>query len=591
MIEKTTNLSNEHGKIGKLKDLKNYKNIIRYARRYFCWALVAIASAVLLSYLEVLKTDALREIVDTAQKGDLSSVFVVFLRAVVIIGCIMVCVFFSRYGAGRFSTGIMRDVKRDSARRIENLPIGYMTSNRSGEILSKMSTDADTVQSFMEDDFIKLIQLPFSFIFYIVYLVSLNPILFLICFATVPILVPLGASFSTPFKSGSKKYMKYLGKVSNTVADMVGGIAVVKSYNLEETISDKYDKGIRRATDMALHNDKFHYKGAAMFNLARNIPTLTCLIAGGYMCLKGSFTIGALVAFSTLLSQTLSPLMRASAMFFNLRYSSAAADRVFSMINEPSEPDSGERLDTLPEDRPAISFHDVCFEYEEDKPVLSGISLDISVGESVGFAGPSGCGKSTLLGLVCGFYYPKSGSITVGGIEISKNNLKSTRNLISYVSQEAYLFPVSIYDNIAMGKPDAAREEVIAAAKAAYAHDFIMEMENGYDTVVGERGNRLSGGQIQRISIARAMLKNAPILLLDEATSALDVKAEAEVQQAIDNLSSGKTVMVVAHRLSTIRGCDKIAVIDNGVVTECGTHDELINLSGEYAKLCDLASL
>lgn len=309
------------------------------------------------------------------------------------------------------------------------------------------------------------------------------------------------------------------------------------------------------------------------------------------MCFKGTFTIGALVAFTTLLSQTLSPLMRASAMFFNLRYASAAADRVFSMINEPSEPDGGETLKELPKDIPAVSFRNVCFEYEKGKPVLSGINLDVAVGETVGFAGPSGCGKSTLLGLVCGFYPPSSGIITVGGIQLNGNNLKSTRNLISYVSQEAYLFPISIYDNIAMGKPNATRDEIIAAAKAAYAHDFIMETENGYDTIVGERGNRLSGGQIQRISIARAMLKNAPILLLDEATSALDVKAEAEVQQALDNLSSGRTVLVVAHRLSTIRNSDRIAVIENGVVSECGTHEELTEAGGTYAKLCELSSL
>ena len=261
------------------------------------------------------------------------------------------------------------------------------------------------------------------------------------------------------------------------------------------------------------------------------------------------------------------------------------------MINEPSEPDGGETLKELPKDIPAVSFRDVCFEYEKGKPVLRGINLDVAVGETIGFAGPSGCGKSTLLGLVCGFYPPSSGIITVGGIQLNGNNLKSTRNLISYVSQEAYLFPISIYDNIAMGKPNATRDEIITAAKAAYAHDFIMETENGYDTIVGERGNRLSGGQIQRISIARAMLKNAPILLLDEATSALDVKAEAEVQQALDNLSSGRTVLVVAHRLSTIRNSDRIAVIENGVVSECGTHEELTEAGGTYAKLCELSSL
>lgn len=567
------------------KRYTNIKNILKYAKRYFVWALIAIIASVSYSLLEVGKTESLREIVDIAQSGDAMGIIPVFVRGVIIIGCIMVCVFFSRFASGRFSTAIMRDVKRDSAKKIESLPMEFMTSNRSGEMLSKMSTDADTVQNFLEGDFIQLIQLPFSIIFYMVYLFRLSPILFLICFSSAPFLIPLGASFSVPFKAASKKYMKYLGRVSNTVADMAGGISVIKSYNLEDRLSDKYNSGIRRATDMALNNDKYQYKGAAVFNLARNIPVITCLVAGGYMCFNQDLSIGSLVAFTTLLSQTLSPLMRASSMFFNLRYSAAAADRVFSILNEASETSGTLGEAKLSDDIPAISFENVCFEYEDDMPVLRGVTLDIKKGESVGFAGASGCGKSTLLGLVCGFYKPSGGRILIGGTDINERDINSTRKLISYVSQEAYLFPVSIYENIAMGKPSATKDEVIAAAKAAYAHDFIEEFEDGYDTVVGERGNRLSGGQIQRISIARAFLKNAPVLLLDEATSALDVKAEAEVQAALDNLSRGRTVLIVAHRLSTIRNADKIAVISDGVIAECGTHDELMALDGVYTSL------
>ena len=513
-----------------------------------------------------------------------------FLKAVLIIICVMVCIFLSRYAAGRFSSSVMRDVKRDSARHISQIPLSYMNSNRSGELLSKMSTDADSVQSFMEGDFIQLIQLPFTIVFYAIYLIWLNPILFLACFATLPILIPLGASFAIPFRVGSKKYMKYLGKVSNTVADMVGGISVVKSYNMERALADKYQSGIERATNMALKNDKCQYKGSFIFNLARNIPTLTCLVFGGYLCFKGSLTLGALIAFSSLLGQTLSPLMRASSMFFNLKSASASAERVFSIINEPSEQEGSEVSASLNGDVPAIQFENVSFGYEEDKPVLKNLNLSIKKGETVGFAGASGCGKSTILGLICGFYRPSSGRILIGGIDMGDRNLKAVRSLISYVSQDAYLFPFSIYDNIAMGKSGATKEEVIAAAKAAYAHDFIMETENGYDTIVGERGSRLSGGQIQRISIARAMLKDAPILLLDEATSALDVKAEAEVQKALDNLSIGRTVLVVAHRLSTIKGADRIAVIDNGIVAECGSHDELLKKDGLYAKLQNVHS-
>ena len=569
---------------------KIFKNIIFYARRYFPWALVAVLATVSFSFLEVMKANILRAIVDLAQSGNVNGILPEFLKAVLIIICVMVCIFLSRYAAGRFSSSVNRDVKRDSARHISQIPLSYMNSNRSGELLSKMSTDADSVQSFMEGDFIQLIQLPFTIVFYAIYLIWLNPILFLACFATLPILIPLGASFAIPFRVGSKKYMKYLGKVSNTVADMVGGISVVKSYNMERALADKYQSGIERATNMALKNDKCQYKGSFIFNLARNIPTLTCLVFGGYLCFKGSLTLGALIAFSSLLGQTLSPLMRASSMFFNLKSASASAERVFSIINEPSEQEGSEVSASLNGDVPAIQFENVSFGYEEDKPVLKNLNLSIKKGETVGFAGASGCGKSTILGLICGFYRPSSGRILIGGIDMGDRNLKAVRSLISYVSQDAYLFPFSIYDNIAMGKSGATKEEVIAAAKAAYAHDFIMETENGYDTIVGERGSRLSGGQIQRISIARAMLKDAPILLLDEATSALDVKAEAEVQKALDNLSIGRTVLVVAHRLSTIKGADRIAVIDNGIVAECGSHDELLKKDGLYAKLQNVHS-
>ncbi len=562
-----------------------YKNIAKYAKTYIMWAAAAAAGTVLSSWLEVRKTDCLKQIVDSAQAGELSAVPRIFLIAALCVAGIMAAVYISAYAAGRFSTGMIRDIKRDSAKRISKIPIDYMNSVRSGEMLSKMSSDADNVQFFMESDFIAMMEIPFTFIFYLVFLIRLNPPLLLASIISAPIFVAIGARFSIPFKIGSKKYMRYLGLVSNTVADMVGGIPIVKSYNIEDALAEKYDSGIDKATDMALGNDRIQYRGIFFFQLARHVPLTVCLIYGGLLCFKGSLTLGALVAFTSLISQLLSPIIRSSQMFFNFRTATASAERLFSIINEPIEREGGIVSSELPNDVPAIEFSDVSFEYESGKPVLKNISLSIAKGEQVGFAGASGCGKSTLLGLVCGFYAPDSGSIKIGGIDINERELKSTRAMISYVSQETYLFPESIYDNIAMGKPGASRDEIIAAAKAAYAHDFITATENGYDSKVGERGCRLSGGQIQRIAIARAFLKNAPILLLDEATSALDVKAEAEVQKALDDLSCGRTVLVVAHRLSTIKDSDRIAVIDGGVIAECGKHDELMSLGGVYAKL------
>lgn len=565
-----------------------WPNIFKYVRSYILWAVFAAGATVMVSLLEVLKADLLSGIIDAAQSGAAREIMRMFAAAAAVMAAIMLCVFLSRLCAGKFSAGIIHDIKRDSARRISKIPMDYMNSNRSGEMLSKMSADADTVQSFMENDFIALIQLPFTILFYSVYLIRLNPALFAACFLPLCVLVPLGAVFAVPFRTASKKYMKYLGRVSNTVADMVGGISVVKSYNMESEIAGKYNAGIKRATDMAINNDKIQYKGSFFFSLSRHVPVYICLLLGGYLCFKGSLTLGGLIAFSTLLSQTLSPLIRTSQLFFSLRAASASAERLFSIINEPTESDDGKVLKQLPEGKAAIEFKNVEFGYDRDRPVLKKLDLSVGLRETVGLAGASGCGKSTLLGLVCGFYRPSGGSVLIGGE--ADINLSSMRSLISYVSQEAYLFPFTIYENIAMGKPGASREEVIAAAKAAYAHEFILNTENGYNTVVGERGCRLSGGQVQRISIARAILKNAPILLLDEATSALDIHAEAEVQKAVDNLSRGRTVLVVAHRLSTIKNADRIAVIDDGRVKECGSHDELMRLGGIYSRLYSLSA-
>lgn len=564
---------------------KNYRYIFKYAKRYFIWAVAAVAATVLFSILEVEKADLLRQIVDLAQMGSIDGIFGMFIKAAVVILLIMLCVFISDFAAGRFSAGFIRDIKSDSARKVGKIPMDAMTAERSGEILSKMSADADSVQDFMEHDFINIMQFPFMIVFYSVFMLRLNPLLFGACFILVPVLVVLGMSFALPFKEGSRKYMAYLGKVSNTVADMAGGISMVKSYNMEDNLNTRYGRGIKKATDMALSNDRMRYKGRMFFNLARHIPIYVCLIFGGFLCFRGSLTLGALVAFFTLINQILGPLVSSYQMFFSVRAASASAERLFSLLNEPSEREGGVKTAELREDVPAIEFRNVSFGYEKGKPVLQDLSLKVFKGEQLGFAGHSGCGKSTILGLLCGFYKPDAGKILVGGTDIEERELASLRSLISYVSQEAYLFPFSIYDNIAMGKPGASREEVFAAAKAACAHDFIMETEHGYETTVGERGCRLSGGQVQRISIARAILKDAPILLLDEATSALDVKAEAEVQQAIDNLSRGRTVLVVAHRLSTIKEADRIAVIDGGAVAELGSHEELMELGGVYSAL------
>lgn len=299
--------------------------------------------------------------------------------------------------------------------------------------------------------------------------------------------------------------------------------------------------------------------------------------------MQGTLTIGGLVAFFALLPKLVEVINDMANRAFNSKTALAAAERVFAVLNTPVEPTGNVKAGS--EEAPAIEFQDVFFSYEEGVPVLKGADFQVPRGKTVAVVGASGCGKSTLLRLLCGFYRPQRGKIFIDGVAMEKWDLDSLRAHFSYVSQHAYLFPSSVKENIAMGRTDAGMEEIRRAAAAANADCFIEEMDEGYDTLVGERGSRLSGGQIQRISIARAILKDAPILLLDEATSALDVQAETEVQKAIDSLARGRTTLVVAHRLSTVINADCILVMEHGRVVEAGTHEELIRQGRVYPRL------
>lgn len=299
--------------------------------------------------------------------------------------------------------------------------------------------------------------------------------------------------------------------------------------------------------------------------------------------MQGRLTIGGLVAFFSLLPKMVSVINDMANRVFNSKVALVAAERVFEILNAPVEP-TGSIKSGL-KNVPAIEFREVSFSYEEGVPVLVGINFKVFQGKTVAMVGASGGGKSTLLRLLCGFYRPQEGNILIEGIKLEDWNLEALRSRISYVSQHSYVFPVSVGDNIAMGKLGADEDEVCMAAEAADAADFISELSNGYDTLAGERGSHLSGGQIQRISIARALLKDAPILLLDEATSALDAQAENDVQKALDRLVEGRTTLVVAHRLSTIKNADYIVVIDSGRVAEIGTHEELMERGKFYPKL------
>jgi ABC-type multidrug transport system fused ATPase/permease subunit len=305
---------------------------------------------------------------------------------------------------------------------------------------------------------------------------------------------------------------------------------------------------------------------------------------GGYLAFKGEISVGSVVAANVLVWQIFLPVEQFLAFLRQMRETIPAIERLFEILDQPAER-VGERAFEVQTEAAPIEFKDVAFGYDDENKILDDLSFQVPQGETVALVGTSGSGKSTVFKLLCGFYEPQEGRIRVCGNDLAHCSPADVRARVSFVAQDTYLFPTTIAENIGYGRPGATRDEIAAAAKVANAHDFIIEQPEGYDTQVGERGAKLSGGQRQRIALARAILKDAPILLLDEPTSALDTQSETLVQEALDRLMEGKSVLVVAHRLSTIRDADRVLVLDRGTIVESGAHEQLMQADTLYKRL------
>jgi len=380
----------------------------------------------------------------------------------------------------------------------------------------------------------------------------------------------------------SKQRLNAIDDISSAVGDIMGGIYVEKSYNLQEQINKKLDHLVDSALKPDLDRQKIIAAFSAVWQISRWLPLFVCCIYGAYTAFGGGISPGTLVAFVILLGSVSGPLSELPNEIIELRQHAVALERLGEILELPEE--TGGSLTTAPCSDTAINFADINFCYHANTAILRDVSFTVNKNANIAIVGASGCGKTTIFKLLCGFYAPTGGTYTLNGVEFGTWDLTAARGQISLVSQDVFLFPTTIRENIAFGRPSAAQSEIEAAAKAAGIHDFIESLPDGYDSLVGERGIRISGGERQRISIARAILKNAPILLLDEPTASLDMAAEAVVQEALAQLCRGRTVITIAHRLSTIQGADEILVMENGRIVERGTHDTLIS-SGVYAAL------
>lgn len=515
------------------------------------------------------------------------------MRGIVIISVIMAMLFILRavfnyivnYWGHVVGVRMEYNMRKDIFSHLQTLSFSYFDKVRTGKIMSRIVNDLREITELAhhgpEDLFISVVTLVGAFVI----LMQNDWRLTLVVFAYIPFMIWYGIKKRQKMARAFRLVRKKIANVNAQLENSISGIRVAQSFTNEEFEKNKFDLGNQEFKESRQFAFKSMAEMTTGIDLMMNMLKVTVLALGGYLTYSGEITIGAFVAYFLYVDLFLQPIRRL--MQFAQQYEDGMSgfERFVEIMETKSSitdsPDAVELTDV----RGDVRVEGVSFAYDGGENVLKDISLHIPAGEMVALVGPSGGGKTTLCHLIPRFYDVNSGKITIDGIDIRNVTLHSLRSHIGIVQQDVFLFAGSIRDNIAYGKGDATDEEIVEAAKRANIHDFILSLENGYDSYVGERGVMLSGGQKQRISIARVFLKNPPLLILDEATSALDNETELKIQESLEALSKGRTTLVIAHRLSTIKNADEIVVITSDGIIERGSHDVLLEKGGHYARL------
>ncbi len=486
----------------------------------------------------------------------------------------------------------MAEIRLKTFEHMEDLKVENFEKHHTGDLISRMTNDVDVIQQIYIN---QIPTLSFALIHGLVAMISMFIMewrLALIAITIGLISVSISATFSKSIRKASDEVQIQYGSTTERLIDIIDGLQIIKMFDIKEKIYNKYNENDKLLNLALMKNGRLNIMLEVINNFYGDFKNIGLLSLGLYMSIKGGMDIGTIAAIIHLQGNASFLLENIGSFIAGIQGSMSGASRVIELLNRETEIEKEKTYDESRNASPlSIEMKDVYFSYDDERKVLNSINIAVKKGERAALVGTSGSGKSTIIKLLMGFYNKKKGEIYINGRSLDNMSLEKLRNYIGYVPQDSYLFHGTIEENIRYGNMNATKEDIIEAAKAAYAHDFIISLPQGYDTMVGEMGGNISGGQRQRIAIARALLKDAPILLLDEATSSLDSESEQLVQKALDRLMEGRTTIAVAHRLATIKTADRIYVLQSGEIVEEGNNEELLLKDGIYRHLYDLQFL